>query len=346
MLIKKKNILKFSINFLKKTGLNRADSELISNQLIRSDMCNHFSHGVNRLLQYFNGAKKKIYKISAKPKQEINEKNFSLVNGHQAFGQIVMDFTCKLIIKKNTDIGITAVKNAGHIGRLSDYCDQLAKEKFISLIFCNGGGPNTSIFPISKRLFGTNPFAFGMPISKKKNFIVDFSTSKLAEGKINLAVLNKQKLFGNPIVSKKGKLSNDPNKLYDGGALIPFGEIKGSAFLLVNEIIGGLLFSPNNPFKKNYLDGNNCLIITMKKSLFNFNKNFLKDFELLEKQIKKSKRIYNYRNNKIFLPGEIEKINFEKSKKYGINYNHNIILRLNNFAKKKLKFETKNFIKF
>ena len=85
---------------------------------------------------------------------------------------------------------------------------------------------------------------------QKKNFIVDFSTSKLAEGKINLAVLNKQKLFGNPIVSKKGKLSNDPNKLYDGGALIPFGEIKGSAFLLVNEIIGGLLFSPNNPFKK------------------------------------------------------------------------------------------------
>ena len=65
----------------------------------------------------------------------------------------------------------------------------------------------------------------------------------------------------------------------------------------------------------------------MKKSLFNFNKNFLKDFELLEKQIKKSKRIYNYRNNKIFLPGEIEKINFEKSKKYGINYNHNIILK-------------------
>ena len=112
---------------------------------------------------------KKIYKISAKPKQEINEKNFSLVNGHQAFGQIVMDFTCKLIIKKNTDIGITAVKNAGHIGRLSDYCDQLAKKKFISLIFCNGGGPKYLYFPnFKKRLFGTNPFTFGMPISKKK----------------------------------------------------------------------------------------------------------------------------------------------------------------------------------
>ena len=54
-------------------------------------------------------------------------------------------------------------------------------------------------------------------------------------------------------MSKKGKLSNDPNKLYDGGALIPFGEIKGSAFLLVNEIIGGLLFLIT--LLKNYLDG-------------------------------------------------------------------------------------------
>ena len=43
-----------------------------------------------------------------------------------------MDFTCKLIIKKNIDIGITAVKNAGHIGRLSDYCDQLAKKKDVN----------------------------------------------------------------------------------------------------------------------------------------------------------------------------------------------------------------------
>ena len=68
MLIKKKNILKFSINFLKKTGLNRADSELISNQLVRSDMCNHFSHGVNRLLQYFNGAKKKNLQDISKTK--------------------------------------------------------------------------------------------------------------------------------------------------------------------------------------------------------------------------------------------------------------------------------------
>ena len=63
MLIKKKYI-KILNKFFKKTGLNRADSELISNQLIRSDMCNHFSHGVNRLLQYFNGAKKNLQDIS------------------------------------------------------------------------------------------------------------------------------------------------------------------------------------------------------------------------------------------------------------------------------------------
>ena len=82
--------------------------------------------------------------------------------------------------------------NSGHIGRLSDYIEILCNNGYVTLIFCNGGGPNTSIFPSKERLVGTNPFAFGLKINKKNDFIVDFATSMMAEGKINIARLEKK----------------------------------------------------------------------------------------------------------------------------------------------------------
>ena len=140
-------------------------------------------------------------------------------------------------------------------------------------------------------MVGTNPFSAGIPIGYKRDFIVDFATSMLAEGKINLARLNKKRLTNKPIINQKGIFSNNAAELYSGGSLATFGGIKGSAFCLLNEILGGQMISNNNPTDKNYLDGNNCLIITIKKKLFNYNKSFKKQFLNIEKKIKIQKKL-------------------------------------------------------
>jgi uncharacterized oxidoreductase len=279
--------------------------------------------------------KKGVYKIDKFPKIKKKAGNFLHIDGNRSFGQIAMDFACKSIIRYNKSIVVTSVINVGHIGRLSDYSESLSKKGYVALIFCNGGGPNTSIYPSSERIVGTNPFSFSTPINKKKNFVVDFATSKLAEGKINIAKLNKEKIYGNPIISKDGKISNNPTDLYNGGSLSAFGEIKGSAFSLVNEILGGILISDNNPINNNYKDGNNCLIIAIKKNLFNFNKTFLNQFNKIEKKIKSSKKVKSLKDKKAYLPGEIEKEYYKISKSKGINYNKNSIKKLNDFAKEK-----------
>ena len=61
MLIKEKKISNFSNLFLTKLGMNRKDSKLVSKLLVKSDMSQHFSHGVIRLVQYYNMVKNKIY---------------------------------------------------------------------------------------------------------------------------------------------------------------------------------------------------------------------------------------------------------------------------------------------
>jgi len=335
MLIKQKTAKQFTQYFLKKTGLGKRDNDLVSESLIRADMSNHFSHGIIRLIQYYKMVKKGIYKINRSPKIKKKMNNFLHVEGNRVFGQIAMNFACRSIIKYNKSISVTSVINTGHVGRLSDYSEILSRKGYVSIIFCNGGGPNTSIYPSRERLVGTNPFAFGVPVNRNKNFIVDFATSMLAEGKINLARLDKKKLTVDPIISKKGIFTNNAEDLYSGGALRTFGGIKGSAFCLVNEILGGLLISSNNPLNSNYLDGNNCLIISIKKKLFNYNKSFKNQFSKIEKKIKNSKKIKNFSSKKTFLPGEIEKEYFKISKTKGIRYNKIIIKKLNNFALEK-----------
>ena len=343
MIIKQKKITKFTTKFLYSLGLKKKESKLIAELLVRSDMCRHYSHGVNRLIQYYFSVKNKIIKIKSKPASKKNIGNFQLIDGNHAFGQIVMDYACKKILNNHKDIKITAIINAGHIGRLSDYNELLAKKNIISLIFCNGGGPNTSVFPSAERIVGTNPFAFGLPISKDKNFVVDFATSKLAEGKIRIAALEKIKLKNFPIISKSGKATNNPLDLFNGGALIPFGEIKGSSFLLVNEILGGLLISSNNPLNNDYIDGNNCLIISISKKLFNYNRNFIRQFKKLKNKIKNSKKLIKNKNNS-YLPGEIENHNFKISFKKGIKYHEKIIKNLNDLAKNKLDFKEEDLL--
>ncbi len=345
MIIKYKKVIKFSNLFLGKLSLNKIHANLISTKLVNSDMCGHFSHGVNRLIQYHNGVKKKIYRPNIKPKLISKKNNFILVDGRHSFGQLAMDYACRLIIKQKNLINISSIINTGHIGRLSDYNEFFSKKNLISLIFCNGGGPNTSIYPITKRVVGTNPFSCGIPVTKNNFFTLDFATSKLAEGKINLAALSKQKLKTKPIISKHGKYSNNPNDLYAGGALIPFGEIKGSGFLLLNEILGGILISKNNPLNKNYIDGNNCLVITIDRKIFDYNNSFISQFNKLKKILKKSKRVKGYNLRNTYFPGELEKEVYKKSIKKGINYNNKLIKRLNDFAKKELNFDNKDLLK-
>jgi len=341
MIIKESRIKKFVNEIFLKIGLNKKNAFLISGQLINSDMCGHYSHGINRIFQYQKGVENGIISIYKKPKIK-NFKNITMVDGQFCFGQIVMKSACDNIIKKKMEVNLVSVENAAHIGRLSDYVENLSKNNFVSIIFCSGGGPNVSPFSSKERIVGTNPFAFGMPISKNRSFTVDFSTAQVAEGKVNIALQKNKKLFTKAIVKKNGDFSNKPIDLYNGGSLNTFGGHKGSSFMLVNEILGGLLVSNNNSFKKNYIDGNNCFIISFKKKLLNSKINILNQFLKLEKKIKNSKRIKN--SKKILLPGDIEKNNFIKAKKNGIYYDNKFIKKLNKLAYTKLGFEKENLI--
>jgi uncharacterized oxidoreductase len=71
--------------------------------------------------------------------------------------------------------------------------------------------------------------------------IYDVATSTLAEGKVFVAKNRGVPLPEGCLIDRDGRPTTDPNALYAGGALLPFGGHKGSGLAVVAELLAGAL---------------------------------------------------------------------------------------------------------
>jgi uncharacterized oxidoreductase len=90
---------------------------------------------------------------------------------------------------------------------------------------------------------GTNPFCVGIPRPGKDPIVLDFATSKIAQGKTRVAYNKGEQLAPNIILDDRGNPSTDPRYtvVEPSGAILPFGEHKGSGLALICELLGGAL---------------------------------------------------------------------------------------------------------
>jgi uncharacterized oxidoreductase len=104
-----------------------------------------------------------------------------------------------------------------------------------------------------ERRLSTAPFCIGIPREGAPPVVLDFATSLVAEGKVNVASRGGKPLPPDSLIGPDGALSGDPALLYgpldhEGprsavgpGAIRAFGEHKGSGLALLCELLGGSL---------------------------------------------------------------------------------------------------------
>ena len=81
-----------------------------------------------------------------------------------------------------------ALRNAGHIGRVSDWAEMAAAENLVSVHFVNAvGSPLVAPFGSMERRFSTAPYCVGIPVPGRDPLLLDFATSVVAEGKVLVA---------------------------------------------------------------------------------------------------------------------------------------------------------------
>jgi len=90
---------------------------------------------------------------------------------------------------------------------------------------------------------GTNPFCVGIPRPGREPIVLDFATSKIAQGKTRVAYNMGVAVEPGTLIDDRGEPTTNPRYavIEPIGALLPFGEHKGAGLALICELLGGAL---------------------------------------------------------------------------------------------------------
>ncbi|MDQ3702816.1 MAG: Ldh family oxidoreductase [Chloroflexota bacterium] len=215
----------------------------VARHLVKANLSGHDSHGVIRIPRYVESIEQKSLAATARPEVVRDWPGAAVVDGKRGFGQVAASFALDVAIEKATKngVGAASVRRCNHIGRLGDYSETAAERGYIAIVTYGSAGPNSghaAPFGGAARHLGTNPWSIGIPGADVEPVIVDFATTVVAEGKIQVARAKHAPLPAGSIVDKEGQPSTEAEDFYAGGMILPMGGHKGYGLSLVAALIG------------------------------------------------------------------------------------------------------------
>ena len=240
-----------------RAGCDAEEARRIAWRLTGANLRGHDSHGVLRTRRYVEWMEEGKVFPGRRIRVERETEALAVVDGDYGFGQTVGEQTVDLGVEKarRHGVAVTALKNAGHLGRIGDWAERAAEANCASIHMVNvRGSLIVAPFGAIERRGSTSPFCAGVPLPDAPPVIHDFATSVVAEGKAMVALHGGKPLPDDALVDANGNYTSDPRPLYDrtppgripdphagSGALAPFGLHKGSGLNFFMEMFGGAL---------------------------------------------------------------------------------------------------------
>ncbi|MEO5735129.1 MAG: malate/lactate/ureidoglycolate dehydrogenase [Rubrivivax sp.] len=231
-------------------GSSAAEAEQVAANLVLANLSGHDSHGVGMAPRYVDAVAEGGLMPNAALKVNADLGALLSLDGQRGYGQIVGVQAMDLGIERARQQGscIFTLANAHHLGRIGHFAEMATAAGLVSLHFVNvlarpvvapwGGGDGR---------FGTNPCCIGVPLKNAEPFILDFATSRVAQGKMRVAHNKGQRVAPGTLIDEHGAPTTDPGVVVvpqSGGlfgALLTFGEHKGYGMAVACELLGGAL---------------------------------------------------------------------------------------------------------
>jgi LDH2 family malate/lactate/ureidoglycolate dehydrogenase len=218
----------------------------VAEALVDANLAGHDSHGVIRIPQYVEAVRGGEVVPDAEPKLLCETAVSALVDGGWGFGQVTALRAAEVAIALARAQGLAAVGcvRVNHIGRVGEYPERMARQGVVGLVVAGGfGGRGGRAAPFGGRegVLGTNPLSVAVPAGELEPMLVDFATTAVAAGKIQVARAKGEPLPPGSILDRDGNPTTSAEDFYQGGVMLPFGGHKGYALSMVVELLGRVL---------------------------------------------------------------------------------------------------------
>ena len=238
-------------------GCSGAEGARIAASLVSANLAGHDSHGVVRVPRYLDMLHDGRVKADREVAVVADSDAMAVLDGQQGFGQTIgpQAVRCGVEKARARGVGVVALRNSGHLGRIGEWGAMAAEAGLVSAHFVNARGSIlVAPYGARERRFSTAPFCVAVPREGHEPLVLDFATSVVAEGKVLVSAKGGKPVPPDALIDGDGRRTGDPVALYgeagpdappefrDGkGAIRAMGEHKGSGLALMCELLGGAL---------------------------------------------------------------------------------------------------------
>lgn len=260
-----------------RSGAAQDEAVEVAHHLVESNLAGHDSHGVLRAPWYLEKIDKAEIVPGAPIVVEHETATTARINGNWGFGQPVARQAMELAIRKAADhaLGCVTVRQANHVGRLGAYTLLAPPAGMVGIGMANLHGTSHCVAPFGgiDRKLPTNPISIAFPSGGATPFLLDMTSSIVAEGKLKMKLNREEQLPAGWAIDSTGAEAAWPSQFYDEpkGAILPLGGLmghKGFALSLAIDALSGALSGADttNPRPKRH--GNACLFLAMRIDAF------------------------------------------------------------------------------
>jgi hydroxycarboxylate dehydrogenase B len=247
MIIAADALTRFTQSIIAAAGSATAEAEEVAAHLVEANLKGHDSHGVGMIPTYV----KNVREGHLKPNQHVSLVSetgpIAVFEGNMGYGQITAREATDWAIgkAKSGGVGIFALRNTHHVARVGAYGERAAAAGLVSIHFVNVLIAPGRVAPFGGMAgrFGTDPICISFPAKDgKPPVVLDFATSRVAAGKLRVAANEGKQLPPGYLIDAQGHEATDPQVFFkQNGAMLPFGEHKGSGLALACELLAGVL---------------------------------------------------------------------------------------------------------
>jgi hydroxycarboxylate dehydrogenase B len=231
-------------------GSSEKEAHTVVSNLVMANLSGHDSHGVGMLPRYVAAVLEGGLKPNTTVKTLLDLGHMLTLDGQRGYGQVIGEQAMQMGIERAQKHGscIMTLSNSHHLGRIGHWAEMATVAGLVSLHFVNVmARPAVAPWGGADGRFGTNPCCIGIPLAGREPFLLDFATSRVAQGKMRVAYNEGHTVAPGLLIDETGAPTVNPgvvvvpqsNGLF--GALMTFGEHKGYGMAVACELLGGAL---------------------------------------------------------------------------------------------------------